>query len=126
VLLALLEGAGWRELMFLHCCQPIRLGSDKSRGAWKTKTKTGFKAFSCFLLLSVSLFLASTGELAKNHLKRKRKKQQQPQQLQCRSVATPRAVATPQRFSTASCCSARSVVVPQRRSIASCCSVAAP
>jgi hypothetical protein len=44
-------------------------------------------------LLSVSLFLASTGELAKNHFKKKKK--QQPQLLQCHSVAAPRAVAAP-------------------------------
>ncbi len=47
--------------MFLHRCQPTRLGLDESRGAWKSKTKTGFKAVSCSFLLSLSFFLACTG-----------------------------------------------------------------
>ncbi len=46
LLLALLEGVGWREVMFLHRCQPTRLRSDECRGTWKSKTKTGrFKPY---------------------------------------------------------------------------------
>jgi len=61
VLLALLEGAGWRELMFLHRCEPTRLGSYECGGARKSKTKTGFKVVFYFFLLSVSFFFARTG-----------------------------------------------------------------
>jgi len=46
LLLALLEGAGWREVMFLHPYQPTGLGSDECGGAWKSKTKIGrFKPY---------------------------------------------------------------------------------
>jgi hypothetical protein len=61
MLLALLKGVGWRELMFLHRCQPTRLGLDESGGAWKTKTKTCFKTLSYSFLLSISIFFTRTG-----------------------------------------------------------------
>jgi hypothetical protein len=119
--------------MFLHRCQPTRLGSDKSKGAWKTKTKTGFKALSCFLLLSVSLFLASTGELAKNHLKKEKNNNnhsncnaaasQHRELLQRRSILALRAAPAPQRCSAAA---SQHCELLQRRSVAAPRAAAAP
>jgi hypothetical protein len=55
VVLELLEGACWRELVLLHLSQPIALGSDENQGAGKNETKTGFKT------LSFSLFFERRG-----------------------------------------------------------------
>jgi hypothetical protein len=106
MLLALLDEASWRELMFLHRCQPTRLGLDESGRAWKTKTKTGFKAFFYSFLLSISLFFTRTGIEVKDSwtyqesFKKKKNNANysmttsQPRELQRHIVATMRSATT--------------------------------
>jgi hypothetical protein len=93
-----LEGAGWKELMFLHYCQPTGLGSNECRGAWKSKTKISFKVVSCYFLLSVSLFLAHIGRGWRLlNLPRVIQKKKKTRELQRRSVAATRNATAPQQ-----------------------------
>ncbi len=63
--------------------------------------------FQSFILFSLALCFSLSCKYRRTCQESfKKRKKQQPQQLQCRSVAAPRAVAAPQHFSTASCSSA--------------------